>query len=115
MHFFLDDEDILQHHGSIGGSDEVIHIHKESKLGGNICSKIVFFCLLGALGFMISLIIIEYHGTNDGKCFMLIGLVHFSVYTVLKFFYKLIYFVSTDITLNMMMFSKSRNDSQHRN
>lgn len=92
MHFFLDDEDILQHHGSIGGSDEVIHIHKESKLGGNICSKIVFFCLLGALGFMISLIIIEYHGTNDGKCFMLLGLVHFSVYTVLTYFYKLILF-----------------------
>ncbi|KAG8291742.1 hypothetical protein J6590_053601 [Homalodisca vitripennis] len=50
---------------SIGGSDEVIHIHKESILGGNICSKIVFFGLLGALGVMVGLIIIEYHGTSD--------------------------------------------------
>uniref|UniRef100_A0A1B6M099 Aspartyl beta-hydroxylase/Triadin domain-containing protein n=1 Tax=Graphocephala atropunctata TaxID=36148 RepID=A0A1B6M099_9HEMI len=60
-----EDEEVLQHHGSIGGSDEVIHVHKESNLGGNICSKIVFFGLLGALGVMVGLIIIEYHGTTD--------------------------------------------------
>jgi hypothetical protein len=45
----------------------VIHVYKENKLGGNVCAKVVFFGLLGALGLMVGLIIFEYHGTSDGK------------------------------------------------
>lgn len=56
-----DDEEIH----TTSGSDEIIHIQKDSRLGGNICAKIVFFCLLGALGVMIGLIITEYRGSND--------------------------------------------------
>lgn len=47
--------------------EEVIHVQKDALLGGNICAKIVFFCLLGAIGVMVGLIIIEYRGTTDSK------------------------------------------------
>jgi hypothetical protein len=48
-------------------SDETIHIHKDTGTGGNICAKIVFFLLLGALAVMVGLIVTEYRGSSDGK------------------------------------------------
>jgi len=48
-------------------SDELIHVHKESRLGGNICAKIVFFILLGTIAVAVGLIIIEYKGSGDGE------------------------------------------------
>jgi hypothetical protein len=49
-------------------SDETIHIHKDMGTGGNICAKVVFFLLLGALAVMVGLILTEYRGSSDGKC-----------------------------------------------
>lgn len=46
--------------------DEQIHVYKESRLGGNICAKIVFFLLLGTLTVMVGLIITEYRGSSEG-------------------------------------------------
>jgi hypothetical protein len=48
-------------------SDETIHIHKDTGTGGNICAKVVFFLLLGALAVMVGLILTEYRGSSDGK------------------------------------------------
>jgi hypothetical protein len=48
-------------------SEETIHIHKDAGTGGNICAKIVFFLLLGALVVMVGLIVTEYRGSGDGK------------------------------------------------
>jgi hypothetical protein len=48
-------------------SDETIHIYKDTGTGGNICAKIVFFLLLGALAVMVGLIVTEYRGSSDGK------------------------------------------------
>lgn len=51
-------------------SDETIHVHKDTGTGGNICAKVVFFLLLGALAVMVGLILTEYRGSSDGKyCF----------------------------------------------
>ncbi|XP_069678122.1 dentin sialophosphoprotein isoform X2 [Periplaneta americana] len=46
-------------------SDENIHVHKDAGTGGNICAKIVFFMLLGALAVMVGLILTEYRGSSD--------------------------------------------------
>ncbi|KDR14347.1 Aspartyl/asparaginyl beta-hydroxylase [Zootermopsis nevadensis] len=46
-------------------SDETIHVHKDTGTGGNICAKVVFFLLLGALAVMVGLILTEYRGSSD--------------------------------------------------
>ncbi|KAK3926130.1 Aspartyl/asparaginyl beta-hydroxylase [Frankliniella fusca] len=50
---------------SAASSDELIHIYKESRLGGNICAKIIFFLLLGTLTVMVGLIITEHRGSSE--------------------------------------------------
>jgi hypothetical protein len=52
---------------SVFSSDETIHVHKDAGTGGNVCAKMVFFLLLGALVVMVGLIVTEYRGSSDGK------------------------------------------------
>nr|XP_018915125.1 PREDICTED: aspartic and glutamic acid-rich protein-like [Bemisia tabaci] len=46
-------------------NEENIHVHKDAHLGGNFCSKIVFFGLFGTLAILVGLLIIEFHGSGD--------------------------------------------------
>lgn len=51
----------------VASADEQIHVYKESRLGGNICAKIIFFLLLATLAVMVGLIITEHRGSSEGK------------------------------------------------
>ena len=48
-------------------TDEVIHVHKDIGLGGNVVTKLIFFALLMGLGVMIGFIFTEYRGTSDSR------------------------------------------------
>jgi hypothetical protein len=50
--------------------------------GGNICAKIVFFLLLGALAVMVGLIVTEYRGSSDGK--YPFSMSNFSIFSYLR-------------------------------
>ncbi|XP_075213359.1 aspartyl beta-hydroxylase isoform X2 [Lycorma delicatula] len=63
-HSSRSEEETLEDLGSVN-PEEVIHVQKDALLGGNICAKIVFFCLLGAIGVMVGLIIVEYRGSKE--------------------------------------------------
>lgn len=49
---------------------EKIHIQNEHGIGGNICVKIVFFCLLALLVGAVGLIYVHSQGSTDGKKLM---------------------------------------------
>lgn len=46
---------------------EKIHVQNEHGIGGNICVKIIFFCLLSLLVGAVGLIYIQSQGSTDGK------------------------------------------------
>ncbi|KAK9505820.1 hypothetical protein O3M35_009795 [Rhynocoris fuscipes] len=58
-----EDEELFGHFKN--PTDEVLHIQKEAGLGGNICTKVIFFLLLAAIGITVGLILVEYHGSTD--------------------------------------------------
>lgn len=63
--YFIEDEELFGHLKN--PTDEVIHIQKEAGLGGNICTKVIFFLLLGAIGVTVGIILVKYQGSTDGK------------------------------------------------
>ncbi|XP_014256084.1 aspartyl/asparaginyl beta-hydroxylase isoform X2 [Cimex lectularius] len=46
-------------------TDEIVHVHKDDGVGGNVFTKLIFFLLLAGIGVVVGLTLIEYRGTTD--------------------------------------------------
>lgn len=46
-------------------ADEIMHIYKEGKIGGNACTKILFFVIMSILAGTITIVIVQHRGMSD--------------------------------------------------